>query len=226
MQQIQPYSDDRASTLCVFCGSPPKTRDHCPSKVLLDAPYPTNLAIVPSCAKCNHGFSMDEEYFACLVATAIAGAPDPAKFIRTKAARILESSPLLRERLLKSQYLVEGTVAFLPEDERVKSVLLKNARGHAFFELNEHFLDGEPDIWYVPLHQMTDAQRNAFESVAELEVFPEVGSRGMQRMLVPGTQVSKWIEVQNDVYRYQVVCAKKVAVKIVLQNYLACQVEF
>jgi hypothetical protein len=38
---------------CVYCGRVTETRDHVPSRVLLDEPYPDNLPVVPSREACN-----------------------------------------------------------------------------------------------------------------------------------------------------------------------------
>jgi hypothetical protein len=50
-------------TTCLFCGEIADTKDHIPSKKLLEKPYPNNLLTIPSCDKCNKSFSLDEEYF-------------------------------------------------------------------------------------------------------------------------------------------------------------------
>jgi hypothetical protein len=47
---------------CVYCGEAADTREHCPSKVFLAKPYPSDLPVVPACEKCNNGFSADELY--------------------------------------------------------------------------------------------------------------------------------------------------------------------
>ena len=55
------------------------TRDHIPSRSLLDQPYPENLPVIGSCQVCNQGFSKDEEYVVCLIEAALAGSTDPDK---------------------------------------------------------------------------------------------------------------------------------------------------
>jgi hypothetical protein len=59
--------DNRLIGVCVFCGGHPDTRDHAPSKVFLDEPFPEDLAVVEACAECNRSFSIDEEYLACFL---------------------------------------------------------------------------------------------------------------------------------------------------------------
>ncbi|MCX6796541.1 MAG: hypothetical protein NTW06_03525, partial [Candidatus Falkowbacteria bacterium] len=52
-------------TKCVYCGEEKQTtRDHVISRNLFPESYKQkNPIIVPSCAECNKGFSLDEEYF-------------------------------------------------------------------------------------------------------------------------------------------------------------------
>jgi hypothetical protein len=79
MLQTRTYGDERQLAFCAFCGGPTGTRDLCPSRVLLDEPYPENLPVVPACVACNTRFSPDEQYLACLVSCVVAGSTDPAK---------------------------------------------------------------------------------------------------------------------------------------------------
>ena len=53
---------------CVYCGAIGKiTPDHIPPKSLFPTPRPSNLIVVPSCLSCNHGASLDDEYFKLVV---------------------------------------------------------------------------------------------------------------------------------------------------------------
>src|SRR3972149_4322214 len=98
MEQLTNFGDKRTLAFCAFCGGKTGTRDHCPSRVFLDEPYPENLPIVPACSSCNAGFSADEEYLACFVSCVIAGSTDPEAMAREKTKRILKEKPLLRAR--------------------------------------------------------------------------------------------------------------------------------
>lgn len=68
MDQLKDYADDRLISGCTYCDGLAETRDHVPSRVLLDSPLPENLPVVGACWACNNGFSKDEEYFVCLLA--------------------------------------------------------------------------------------------------------------------------------------------------------------
>ena len=102
MDQLRDYSDERLRCFCVHCGGSTGTRDHVPSKVLLDEPYPENLPSVPACSQCNSSFSLDEEYVACLIECILAGSTDPTRINRMRIRDILKKRPALTSRLQQS----------------------------------------------------------------------------------------------------------------------------
>lgn len=108
MDQIRDLADDRLSRGCAYCGSAPNTRDHVPSKVFLDEPFPTELPVVGACKKCNNGFSQDEEYVACIVECALLGTADPGLHRREKISKILQRSPALQAKLAAARNDVDG----------------------------------------------------------------------------------------------------------------------
>ena len=57
-------------------------------------------------------------------------------------------------------------------------------------------------------------------------IWLEVGSRVMQRVLVAGTDVfdEKWLIVQEGNYRFRTSQANGLTVKIVLREYLGCEI--
>lgn len=79
MDHITNFGDERQTFNCAFCGGETESRDHVPSKVFLDKPYPEQLPVVPSCNDCNNGFSIDEEYLACLLESVKAGTTETNK---------------------------------------------------------------------------------------------------------------------------------------------------
>lgn len=228
MRSFTCYADSRNKGFCVHCGGPYQTDDHVPSKVLLDEPYPDNLIVCPSCLKCNNDLSADETYLACLLECVIAGEATPSKLQRSKIAKILEHNETLLKRLEKARSDGDGGKIWSIENGRVKTVLLKLARGHAAYEQNQPQLQ-EPDyLDFRPLCTMSKSERAAFERAEEgsLAAWPEVGSRAMQRLLVVDADVFSegWITVQDGNYRFRVSDEHGMAVQIVLREYLACQV--
>ena len=225
MEQLRSYADQRLLAGCVYCGSATQSRDHVPSRILLDEPYPENLPVVPSCEPCNGGYSLDEEYFACLVECARMGSVEAAT--RPKIARKLRENPILAARIGAARSVGEnGRISFAAEIERAKNVVLKLARGHVAYEASEVQRHAPSHCLIVPLETLDAAARKHFESVPSSSIWPEVGSRAMQRLIIAGNNITDegWIEVQPDRYRYFVVAEGNVLVRIVLSEYLACEI--
>lgn len=224
MRQINDFSDDRNKGFCVHCGGPYETDDHMPSKVILDRDFPENLPVTPACANCNEGFSRDEEYLACLLECVLAGSADPDGIERPSIARKLRDQPGLRKRLEGARRPEGGNVVWDIEVERVLKVLVKLARGHVAFENGEPRLDEPAGHVFQPLSTMSPTTRRDFEHVQDLpQVWPEVGSRAMNRLFVVGDGVfdEGWQEVQAGRYRYRVDGGR---VRMVIRDYLAAEV--
>lgn len=224
MQQLPNYGDQRTLAFCAFCGGETGTRDHCPSKVFLDEPYPENLPVVPACRACNSSFSADEEYLACLVSCVIAGSTDPEAVLRAKVSRILREKPALRAMLEQAKAKADGKTTFVPDQERVSAVLMKLAQGHALYELHESCARKPDEFSCVPLELLSAKQREHFENPVASTVWPEVGSRAIQRLVVAGSDVlpSGWLDVQPSRYRLHAALANGVEIRIVIHEYLAC----
>lgn len=239
MQQFRDFADDRLLVGCIYCGGRAETREHVPSKAFLDAPLPENLPIVGACRNCNNGFSGDEEYLVCLVESVIAGAPDPEKIQRKSVARILERAPALAVRLAASVSFVNGRTLFSIEPARVRNIVTKLAQGHAAYELSLPCKEEPKSIWWSPLALMDEAERDEFESCHIVEGYGEIGSRGMQRLIVAqftfrsqdgetreaGMIINDWVTVQDGRYRYHAIDeGDLVRIKMVISEYLACEV--
>ena len=84
------FVDQRLTGMCVYCGGTPNTRDHVPSIVFLDEPLPRDLPVVDACEKCNNGFSIHEQYLACLLECAIHGSVEPEHVKRDKVKNLSE----------------------------------------------------------------------------------------------------------------------------------------
>lgn len=221
------FFDERHKGMCVYCGAHPTTRDHVPSRVLLDEPFPPDLPVVPSCEPCNNGFSVDEPYLACLVDCALSG--DVGIVSREKVRRILRESPHLTAELAACRSLDDaGRILWNPSIERVRNILLKLARGHAAYECAGPQLD-EPSSWMcLPFMTMSQEQIHRFEAVPDIAVWPEIGSRAFVRTCVAAGQAfaeGGWQIVQPGRYRY-LVDDSGMTVRIVLSEYLACEVSW
>lgn len=239
MEQLPDYADDRLIDRCIYCGGRAETRDHVPSRVFLDAPYPENLPIVGACQKCNQGFSKDEQYFVCLLESVLVGSTDPQKIRRPSVARAMKRSPALRYRIDSAKTINNDRVVFSIEEDRVKNVMLKLARGHAAFELSQPCREEPNHFWCRPLEALPEKEREAFDAVHIQQMLGEIGSRNMQRMFVTEVKlqsgsseqktlralVNDWVEVQTGYYRYLAVDdVGGVVIRIVVSEYMACEV--
>jgi hypothetical protein len=158
------FVDERLLGRCAFCGSMPGTRDHVPSKVLLDDPLPPNLPIVESRAKCNQGFSLDEEYLACFLECVIVGSTDLTQIRRVKIKRALEHNPKLAKQIQAAATIGDdGICRWTHEAGRIQNVVMKLARGHVAYELSRAEVDEPLDIICLPLSAMSADDRAEFE---------------------------------------------------------------
>ncbi len=223
------FADERYAAFCVFCGAKPTTREHVASRVFLDEPFPDDLPVVFSCHECNNGFSRDEEYLACLIDCVVSGSTDPASVQREKVRRSLQHSPALAARIAVGRSEDgSGTVIWKPQEDCVRSVIVKLARGHAAHQYSEPRLEEPEHVMIVPLMRMSAEQRGAFENLPESPGWPEIGSRAFVNMFVVGNDgydaEGGWTVLQKGRYRYAVSQPGETVVRIVLSEYLACEV--
>ena len=223
------FIDDRMTGYCVYCGGNPNTRDHVPSRVLLDEPFPGNLPVVDCCDTCNTGFSLDEQYLACFIDCVIAGSTNSGDVARIKVARILTETPALAKRIASAE--MKGFAdqqIWKPENDRIDAVILKLARGHAAYELGVLQLNEPSSISCLPLPVMSDADVEHFLSPQETPFWHEIGSRAFIRASkhFPEVRADLWQIVQPSRYQYLVSQADGLFVKILLSEYLACEVRW
>ncbi|MXZ86096.1 MAG: hypothetical protein F4Z02_10625 [Acidimicrobiia bacterium] len=234
MKQMTDYSDTRNRGACIHCGvhlnSRNRNKDHVPSKCLLVNPLPANLPKVAVCKECNGSFSMDEEYFSTFLEAVISGHIDPDSNESPSEPASVKGSAGLRKRISRArteQSLLFGgsEVSWQPEIDRIHSVIVKNARGHVFYELGEPLAYPPSIVECLPVIRMPVDRRDAFEQISLGSGWPEVGSRMMQRVAGIEPLVDGWILVQDGVYRYAVFHVDdKVIVRTMIRDYLATQV--
>ncbi|SDH78925.1 hypothetical protein SAMN05216588_107194 [Pseudomonas flavescens] len=222
------FVDKRLTGYCVYCGAEPTTRDHCPSKVLLDEPFPADLPVVPACAECNRSFSLDEQYLACFIECVICGTADPPGVKRANVSRILRAVPLLASRIRAALSTNEdGQKTWQPNMDRVRNVVVKLARGHLDYELGVQELVDPDEIHVMPLALMSHEHREFFECPESdvITTWPELGSRAFMCAIPSGERIiDNWIDVQGGRYRYLVGQSDGNFVHIVLSEYLACRI--
>ncbi len=221
------------SGICLFCGCKftdrgGRTDDHVPSKALLRKPYPPNLSTVDACRECNNGFSADEQYVRTFLSCVLAGSTEPDDQSNPKAGKVLARNPRLRLQIERArhEWMLSGAPPlWKPDSDRFNHVLIKNARGHLWFECAEVRFS-RPEIWFTALEALAPERRRTFEAPQGDLLLPEVGNRGFVRALASQDEADGWTVVQDGVYRFAVDLwrGEAVRVRIVLAEYLAAEV--
>ena len=223
------YGDTRLNQLCAFCGCQTETEDHVPSKCFLDKPHPQDLPVIPCCYKCNHGFSLDEEYVSCMIDCMKAGTASPTLVKREKTRKSLLHNPKLQERI-SSQIRDFGGVLFCDvEKERFKKVFRKLAFGHLAYENDTLAWDSPYRIDIHLFSEMSESQRDDFFRPYRCELLPEVCSHGLEHVMLcyeddrSYSYLSPWVTIQEGRYRYCVSPNGNI-VKFVIAEFLAGEV--
>ena len=87
---------------CIYCYEDANSREHIPSKIFLNEPYETNLAILPSCISCNNSYSEDEQYLACLIDYVQYKLHNLETVKRSKIQKTFETRPHIKNEFEKS----------------------------------------------------------------------------------------------------------------------------
>ncbi len=240
LQKTLDFIDPRPPRNCLHCGKLPArketTKDHVPSKCLLNPGFPANLTVVNACRRCNEGFARDEQYFAAFLASVISGSTSPDSKRFPAAAKTLARQTKLRRRIDRSRDVVKSadgdrTILWTPENERLERVLVKNARGHVWSKTGQVIIEPPLNVGISPIQSMSAQQLHKFEnsidsSHTDLSPWPEVGSRELERAAIEWlprlAAHSSWVTVQDGVYRYSVDDLS--TVRIALREYLAVEV--
>ena len=236
MDSIPEYVDERHKGWCIYCGTAlsdgERNNDHVPSKALLLRPLPENLPTIPSCVKCNNRFSTDEEYFFLFLNCVLSGSTNPDVQNYEQSAKALRHHKNLRAKIERSEQKYktiggETRSIWKPEYDRINRVIIKNSRGHIFYEYGEPIF-GEPNYVQVrPCENMTAIERENFESTEAaggMMGWPEVGSRMLTRLVTGQDMRDGWVVVQDKIYRYCVQQSNGIRVRCVLYEYLAAEV--
>ena len=114
-----------------------------------------------------------------------------------------------------------------PDLERIRPVVVKNARGHAFFELGLPFYHEPTHIIIQPLITAPEEWLSAFLTIDHGNGWPEVGSRLLQRLVSGEDMASGWIIVQLGTYVFAVFEDDDgVIVRSIIREYLLTEVRW
>jgi hypothetical protein len=220
------FIDQRFVGVCSYCGASADSRDHVPSKILLDESYPPNLPVAESCTACNLSFSASEAYVACLLECVKHGTTEPNERFRPKIATTLNARPALSARIESAKSISEtGSPIWNPEGNRVQEVVLKLARGHIGYELGIQRVDDPVTLQVTPLPVMSEEESQSFFEIEPSAIYPEIGSRSfINAMRGKATAYESWHIVQESTYAYAVGQGAGDWVKILIHEYLACHI--
>lgn len=230
MQYVADFSDERLKQYCIYCGTllanQKISKEHVPSKVFLDQPYPENLFIVHTCQPCNHSFSKDEEYTAAILGVLISGSADPEKQVWSKARKILLRKTKLQQEIVRNCKLdAKGHFFGLKFNEkRLEKVLIKNARALALYMISEPVFDAPSHIIWRCLPHLSNEERQQFEFLPEQDLFPEVGSRMFIDQVENRGTFDKWTEMQDGTFRFAVMWDGSIIIRMVFREFLFAQV--
>lgn len=209
------------------------TREHVPSRCLLDEPFPEDLMTMVACRQCNEGYARDEQYLSALLTAVLAGSTDPDRQKTPKAGRMFKEQPGLRARIAEASVKTitlfgETETTFWPETDRVRSVVVKNARGHAVYELDIWAGNDPAHVVAFPLQSLSEEEYQQFEAVGpRIAPWPEIGTRAFQRLFAgeQSDMSGPWVIVQKGVYRYAVMDqGHGLLVRSIISEYLATEV--
>jgi len=228
------FVDERHKVCCIHCGtvlaSVETNLDHVPSKSILDRPFPENLPTIRICRSCNTSFSRDEEYFIAFLGSVLAGTTVPDHQVVERAAKTLSHNLRLQDEI-EAQLRVEkdaagnDRVTFVPDIDRIRNVVIKNARGHVLFEHGQPARGAPAHIAIEPLQVLIPEAITSFETIDYGPGWPEVGSRLMSRLFSgEDMRADGWVIVQPNVYRFAVMDNDQFVVRTVIREYLAAEV--
>lgn len=230
---LKPFSDARLDGYCAICEEAlgtATTKDHAPSKCLLEKPFPNNLDTIDVCNPCNNAVSRDEEYFIAFLSAAISGTTDPAKQRISSGRRVLERSPKLRIRIEAQKEKIRDETGnerliWNPEHQRIQKFLVKNARAQTYFEGAE-LVSGEPDlVWYKPISSCDQKELRWFFEESRFQPWPEVGSRWMRRLTEDESfDKDGFIVVQPGIYRFRLDLTEGIGIKAITREYLLSRI--
>lgn len=214
------YSDDalrpqieknkRFNSICIYCRTNvANSREHLPSRIFLDTPYPVEYSIVPACKKCNGSFSADEVYVSSFIDKLRRVLSNNKFTLREKTISAINHDKELA-KILKEQIRIENgkiLVDYVPEPFVI--ILTKLAKGHLCQEQDKVFESDylvECNFKFRP--DLSEDEINLFEELPSTDKSSECGSDFTQGLLIvetlglPSQILVPWKEVQVGSYRY------------------------
>ncbi|MBK5449109.1 hypothetical protein JFU18_10730 [Bacillus sp. TH22] len=227
-------------TECIYCGEESSTREHIPSKVFLNRPFPENLSTVSACLTCNNSYSSDEELLALLIQL-LKQKHYGSEYTFSEEVNSRMENVRNVKLVSKIKQVIEADNVKDEFHDNILRMLIKLAIGHSVWDISEGYYIDEDGIAadsakveYSFINDMTDEEINKFSIPFDItnEPLPELGSRVYEgRLLVlerDGEEprlLLDWATVQP--YEYNYTCYQFgdiIVVKMVINNFLFAEV--
>jgi hypothetical protein len=207
-------------TVCVYCGeSKETTRDHVISNNLFPDSYKKkNVITVPSCKKCNKGFSLDEEYFRLFVCPAgLERSQYADELFFSKLKRCVQRRPQIISKMLNQMDLIDlytKSGVYIGKKARIQvaeedwirycNVLDKYIKGLFFHEFKKILPLGYGIVHFLGTEEMTEKVIENFTSAKGNTDNQEIYAYAFS--YVPNTYESIWvIEFYRSIFFVSVV---------------------
>lgn len=200
----------RFDSMCIYCHTNiANSREHLPSRIFLDTPYPEGYSIVPACKECNVGFSPGEVYVSCFIDKLRNALSNNRIPLREKTISAINHDKDL-ERIINEQILTEnGKIIVNYEPTSFSKILIKLAKGH-LCQAQDKVFEGYCSVVcnFKLKPDLSEDELYHFEELPLADKASECGSDFTHGLLIveviglPSQIVVPWNEVQEDNYRY------------------------
>lgn len=114
----------------------------------------------------------------------------------------------------------DGHFSIKLENSRIENILHKFAACHMLYETGTKMFNPPTHLHYWFLPQMTSNLLYEFNNPADDPIYPELGSRLMQRIFTEG---NSWITIQEGNYRYYINAGTTCYVRLAIKEFLFCE---
>jgi hypothetical protein len=143
---------------------------------------------------------------------------------REKIHQILYRKPQLASKIFNARMGAKSDVEYKVESNRLINVIVKLAKGHALYELNDPQVEAPTKISIISSFFQNSSNILHEENQKQI-ILPEIGSRAIQRAAIEGEGVSfPWVIVQPGRYRYATTIGDGISIRIIISEYFSCEV--
>lgn len=199
----------RFDSICIYCRTNvANSREHLPSRIFLDTPYPEGYSIVPACEECNGGFSPGEVYVSSFIDKLRNALSNNRIPLREKTISAINHDKDLA-RIINEQIQTENEKIIVNyEPELFSKILIKLAKGHLCQAQDKVFeSDCSVECNFKLKPDLSKDELYHFEELPLVDKASECGSDFTHSLLIvegiglPSQIFVPWNEVQDGNYR-------------------------